>query len=111
MRNSRNCTNCGHGRFTRRHFLFGALGATSAALLGTPGDAAVFSTNPLLRKTARCCIFINMNGAPSQLDTFDPKDGPWNPRDVDLVQHPGDILLSRRFFPMLSSLTSELCIL
>jgi hypothetical protein len=112
MRNSRNCTNCGtHSGLTRRHFLFGALGATSAALLRTPGDAAVFSANPVLRKTARCCIFINMVGAPSQLDTFDPKEGPWNPRGVDLVQRPGNILLSRRLFPMLSSLTSELCIL
>ena len=51
-----------------------------------------------------------MSGAPSHVDTFDPKDGPWNPRDIDIQQY-GSILLSRRLFPMLSGLTSELCIL
>ena len=103
---------CGtHGAFTRRHFLFGAIGGASAALLRTPSDAAVLSANATPRKTARCCIFINLVGAPSQLDTFDPKDGPWNPRDADIRDHPGGIRLSNRYFPMLSGLTSELCIL
>jgi uncharacterized protein (DUF1501 family) len=51
-----------------------------------------------------------MNGAPSHLDTFDPKDGPWNPRDADIRQY-GKIFLSRRFFPMLSNMTLDLCLL
>jgi len=103
---------CGtHGPLTRRHFLFGGIGAASATLLRTPADAAVATANVEPRKTARCCIFINMNGAPSQLDTFDPKDGPWNPRDADIRDYTGGIRLSRRYFPMLSQLTSELCVL
>jgi hypothetical protein len=104
-----NC--CGtHGPYTRRHFLFGAGGSVSAALLGTPADAATTSANAKPRGTAKACILINMAGAPSHLDTFDPKDGPWNPRDIDIQQY-GSIVLSRRLFPMLSGLTSELCIL
>src|SRR5258708_40343712 len=104
-----NC--CGtHGHYTRRHFLFGGIGATSAALLSTPGDCPAATAQVKPRNTAKACIFINLFGAPSHLDTFDPKDGPWNPRDADIRQY-GDIILSRRFFPMLSNLTSDLCIL
>jgi uncharacterized protein (DUF1501 family) len=104
-----NC--CGtHGSYTRRHFLFGTAGAVSAGLLGTPCDAATASANVKPRGTAKACILINLSGAPSHIDTFDPKDGPWNPRDIDLQQY-GNIILSRRLFPKLSDLTSDLCIL
>jgi hypothetical protein len=104
-----NC--CGtHGPYTRRHFLFGGVGAVSAALLRTPADAATATANVKPRATAKACIFINLSGAPSHIDTFDPKDGPWNPRDADIRQY-GSIILSRRFFPMLSGMTSDLCIL
>lgn len=102
---------CGtHGPLTRRHFLFGAAGAVSAGLLRTPADAATASANAKPRGTAKACIFINMSGAPSHIDTFDPKDGPWNPRDIDLRQY-GNVVLSRRLWPMLSGLVSDLCIL
>jgi len=113
MKHRRPCdSGCGtHGRLTRRHFLFGTLGLTSAALLRTPSDAALYAAGVTTRKTARTCIFINLNGGPSHVDTFDPKDGAWNPRDADIRQYPGDIVLSRRYFPMLSAMTADLCIL
>lgn len=104
-----NC--CGtHGPYTRRHFLFGSAGAVSAGLLRTPAGAATASANAKPQATARACILINLSGAPSHIDTFDPKDGPWNPRDIDLRQY-GTIVLSRRLFPMLSGLIPDLCIL
>src|SRR6202035_310164 len=96
--------------FTRRHFLFGGVGAVSAALLRTPADAAVARAAVTPRRTAKACIFINLAGGPSHLDTFDSKDGPWNPSDADIRQY-GDLLLSRRYFPMLSGMTSDLCVL
>jgi hypothetical protein len=104
MKTRNDCSSgCGtHGHITRRHFLFGAITASSAALLRTPGDAPVYAASAPVRQTARACIFINLNGAPSHVDTFDPKDGPWNPRDADIRQYPGDILLSpgiSQFFP------------
>jgi hypothetical protein len=91
---------------TRRHFLFGA---ASAALLGVHADAETTtrrSARP--RGSARACIFINLNGGASHLDTFDPKDGPWNASDMDLVQHPGGLVLSRKLFPKLSTMTQDL---
>lgn len=34
---------------------------------------------PALKGTAKNCIFILMSGGPSQIDTFDLKEGPWVP--------------------------------
>lgn len=104
--------NCGnHSRATRRHFLFGAAGAAGFQLLNTHAGAEVTTRAAVPRKSARACIFINLSGAPSHLDTFAPKDGPWNPKDVDLQQHPGGIVLSRTYFPKLSNMTNDLCVL
>lgn len=102
-------TTCGgHAPFTRRHFLFGA---ASAALLHSHADAAIATGAASPRNTAKACIFINMNGGPSQLDTFDAKDGPWNPADADIRQYPGGLVMSRKFFPRLSTMTSDLLVL
>ncbi len=102
-------TNCGgHGAFTRRHFLFGA---ATAALLRSHADAEILSSGAPTRNTARACIFINMNGGPSHLDTFDPKDGAWNPGDADIRQYGGGVALSRKYFPKLSTLTNDLLVL
>jgi len=92
----------------RRSFLFGTIVASTmfSKIARAQATASVQTRN-----TADCCIFINLEGAPSQLDTFDPKDGPWNAKDVDLHQYAGGIVLSRQFFPVLSSLTGELCVL
>jgi uncharacterized protein (DUF1501 family) len=101
-------TTCGgHGPYTRRHFLFGT---ATAALLSTHADAEVAAAGMQTRNTARACIFINMNGGPSQLDTFDPKDGAWNPSDADIRQY-GNLALSRKYFPKLSGMTSDLLVL
>src|SRR5690242_18966480 len=99
-----------HRSITRRHFLFGALGTAGGILHGTIAEAqSGVVAKP--RNTARYCIFINLNGAPSHLDTFDPKDRPWNARDADPRQYTGGIVLSRRFFPLLSDLTGDICLL
>jgi hypothetical protein len=46
------------------------------ALSGLAGQAAAAETRaPLVRKPARHVIFVLMSGAPSQLETFDPKPG------------------------------------
>lgn len=104
-------TNCGNHNMHRRHFLLGAASAAGFHLLNAHADAEVVSRQAIPRKTARACIFINLAGAPSHLDTFTPKNGPWNPPDADLREYPGGIVLSRRFFPKLSQITGDLCIL
>lgn len=103
----KNCS--GHLPFTRRHFLFGA---ASANLLSAHADAAVsVARNASVRNTARACIFINLNGAASHLDTFDLKDAGWNPRDADIRDNPGGVRMSRRYFPRLSNMTNDLLVL
>lgn len=99
--------NCpGHLPFTRRHFLFGA-----AAALPIVGKAEELVTGrATTRRTARAVVFFNLNGGPSQMDTFDPKDGPWNPRDVDLRTN-GAITMSNRYFPLLSRQTNDLLLI
>lgn len=97
----------GHAPFTRRHFLFGA---ASAGLLSAHADAAVTHASVQTQNTAKAVIFINMNGGPSHLDTFDPKDGPWNPGDADLTQS-GNLVISRKYFPKLSGMTRDLLVL
>jgi len=74
------------------------------------GDAQVELQDVPVRNTARACIFVYMNGAPSHIDTFDVKDGPWNPADAAIEQY-GNIALSRTLFPRLSQKTSDLCLL
>jgi Protein of unknown function (DUF1501) len=67
----------GHPRdaLSRRQFLAGSL-ASGLALTGLAGQAgAAESRAPLVRKPARHVIFVLMSGAPSQLETFDPKPG------------------------------------
>jgi len=79
--------------------------------LARRGDAQVISAGPPTRGTARACIFFYLNGAPSHVDTFDVKDGPWNPPDARIQQFHGGIALSTTLFPRLSQLTGDLCIL
>lgn len=99
----------GHLPFTRRHFLFGT---ATAGLLSAHADAAItVSRNASLRNTAKSCIFINMNGAPSHLDTFDLKDAAWNPRDADIRDYSGNHRMSRRYFPKLSTMTNDLLVM
>ena len=103
----KNCPSC--KKTSRREWLKQA--ATAAAYMAiTRSNAQVISGSPQVRGTARSCIFVYLNGAPSQLDTFDVKDAAWNPADADIQQH-GNIALSNTLFPKLSTLTDDLCIL
>jgi hypothetical protein len=103
---------CGqHRNFTRRSFLFGAASAANFALLNTHADAETTMQPVAMRNTAKTCVFINLAGAPSQLDTFAPKDGPWNLPDADLRQYPGGIVLSQKLWPNISRLAGDMCVL
>src|SRR4051812_24380211 len=105
IRERKNCA--GHAPLTRRHFLFGS----AAGLLSVHADAQVTTSAARPRGTAKQCIFINMNGGPSHLDTWDPKDGPWNPPDAKITQYSGGLALSKTFFPKLSGMTNDLLVL
>lgn len=93
-------------RTTRRDFL--KTTAAGAAGLALPTAApAVLPTSPA--GTAKSCIFINLIGGPSQLDTFDPKPeappevrGPFRPIQTRV---PG-VYLSE-LFPKLAGLADK----
>ena len=100
----KNCPSC--ERISRRRLLAGV------GLLGLAqrGDAQITSMPVETRNTARTCIFINLDGAPSHVDTFDTKDGGWNPSNADIQQH-GKIAISHTFFPVLAKYTDRMCLL
>ena len=95
---------------SRRQWLKQAATAAAYMAIARRGDAQVLSGAPQVRGTARSCVFVYLNGAPSQLDTFDVKDAAWNTADADIQQH-GNVALSNTLFPKLSTLTDDLCIL
>jgi hypothetical protein len=104
----KDCPSC--RRISRREMMAG-LGSTAALLaLARRGDAQVVNLPVEPRGSARVCIFVNLDGAPSHLDTFDVKDAGWNPADADIQQR-GRIAISRTFFPLLSGLTDHMCVL
>src|SRR5437870_5457820 len=104
----KDCPSC--TRMTRREALKRAASMAAFMALARRGDAAVSMAEVPLRNTADACIFVYLNGAASHVDTFDVKDGPWNPADANIQQN-GQIALSRTLFPKLSQLTNDLCIL
>jgi uncharacterized protein (DUF1501 family) len=105
----KNCPSC--TQMTRRQLIQSAGGWGAFAALARRGDAQIAASSVRLRGTAQCCLFINLNGAPSHLDTFDVKDAPWNPSDINLQQGAGRIVMSRTLFPNLSQMTQDLCLL
>ena len=105
----KNCWSC--SRISRRDMLKASGSLAAFLALARRGDVHASSVDVRMRGSARAVVFVYLNGAPSHVDTFDVKDGPWNPRDADIRQYPGGIALSRTLFPKLSELTSDMCIL
>ncbi|HEY2932703.1 MAG TPA: DUF1501 domain-containing protein [Acidobacteriota bacterium] len=105
----KNCASC--NKITRRQWISGMTAWAALAALTKRGDAQIASSQVNVQGTARACIFINLSGAPSHLDTFDVKDAPWNPADVNLRQHAGGIVLSNTLFPEISKIAGDLCLL
>ncbi len=96
---------------TRRELLAGASGLGVLGLLQQKGYAAVRQANVRTNSSARAVILINLQGAPSQLDTFDVKDAPWNPPDLNIRQGPGGIALSQTLFPNLLRMSNDLLLM
>jgi hypothetical protein len=96
---------------TRRQWLAGATGLGVLAGLQQRGYAEVTSGNAPARGSARAVILVNLQGAPSHLDTFDVKEGPWNPGDMRLQPGAGQVVLSRTLFPGLLGLSSDLLLI
>ena len=86
--------------YPRRHLIESAASLLAGNyLLRAAEPLAGLSVTP--RASADAVIFINLNGAPSHVDTFDFKPGVWTPRDFDPQPGAGGIVLSRKLFPEL----------
>src|SRR5688572_8257754 len=73
--------------FSRRRFLRVAGTGLVASYFADVLDprlllGATTNANVTLRNTAQSCIFIFLNGAPSQTDLWDLKEGAWTPSDL-----------------------------
>jgi hypothetical protein len=98
------------GLLTRRDLLAGVSGMAALTTLRKRGEAAVTGRSAAARGTARSMILINLQGAPSHVDTFDVKDAPWYPGDYDARAGAGGVVLSNRLFPGLLRNSRELCV-
>jgi len=72
--------------FSRRRFLqIAGTGLVASYFLDVVDprllSAATVAPNVSLRNTAKNCIFIFLSGAPSNIDTWDLKEGAWTPAD------------------------------
>lgn len=77
--------------------------------LPTRAQADIIRQGVATRKSADVCIFINLIGAPSHVDTFDFKPGV-APSNHKIVTN-GAITLNSTLFPQLSTLTGDLCLI
>ena len=102
----KNCSSC--NRLNRRQLLQGAAGFGAMAALARLGEAQVTADGVTLQNSATACIFINLNGAPSHVDTFDLKQGFWTPADYNVTQS-FRVAISQKLFPKLSTMIGDLC--
>lgn len=98
---------------SRRGFLrVGAVGVSAYYLLpSAPPWNVQASTKVALRGSAEQCIFLFLNGGPSQIDTFDFKEGRWTPPDFDLrTIKGGPLKLPYGLFPKMAEKMDDVAI-
>jgi hypothetical protein len=91
-------------QLTRRQlFQIGAVAVSGFYLKPVAQPINVFAKEKVRPQgTAECCIFINLSGGASHVDTFDIKEGRWTPPDFDIRTVKPGIQLPYGLFPMLS---------
>ncbi len=72
-------------------------------------EATTAGITPILKGTARNCIFILLTGAPSHSDTFDLKVGPWTPSDFNPTNYDG-MMFPQGLMPELAKQTNRFSI-
>ena len=83
--------------FSRRRFLkVGATGIVASYFLDVLNPRVLYGAtkapNVYLRNTAQNVIFIFLSGAPSNIDTWDLKEGSWTPSDFAATSFNGNAL-------------------
>ena len=100
--------------FTRRHFMRLAGTSVVASFFADVTSARLLadqtSVNPALRNSAKNCIVIFLSGAPSQIDTFDLKEGPWTPSDFAPASY-GELRFPQGLMPATAEQIDRLAII
>lgn len=98
---------------TRRQFIeFGTKSVAAYALADFFKDCELYAQLPVTPKnTAKSCIFIQMVGGPTHLETWDVKEGSWSPRDLDIRSSGGGVTMSNRLFPILTRSANDLALI
>ncbi|MGA7992071.1 MAG: DUF1501 domain-containing protein [Thermoanaerobaculia bacterium] len=97
---------------SRRGFLqLGASGLVASWFLRSPAAAwAATSAQVTTRSTARNVIFVFLPGAPSQVDTWDLKEGAWTPSDFAPAGFGGDLRFPAGLMPNLANHLGDIAI-
>ncbi|HUP63446.1 MAG TPA: DUF1501 domain-containing protein [Thermoanaerobaculia bacterium] len=99
--------------FSRRNFLrvagTGLVASYFADVLDPRLLQAQTASNVTLRNTARSCIFIFTNGASSQTDLWDLKEGSWTPNDFAPASY-GDVRWPQGLMPKTAGHLSKLAL-
>jgi hypothetical protein len=85
---------------TRRNFLK-TTGLVASTFVFDPARllaSSVSTAKATLRKSAKSVIFVFLSGAPSQVDTWDLKEGSWTPADFEPTSY-GDVRFPRGLMP------------
>ena len=97
---------------TRREFVrLGSLGIAGYSLLPILKPHNVQANTMVQpRGGAEICIFLFLAGGPSQLDTFDLKEGRWTPDDFDIQTISPGLRMPAGLLPQLSRRTDKFAI-
>ena len=97
---------------SRRGFLrLGGSGLVASWFLGSPASVwAARSAKVAAKGTARNVIFVLLQGAPSQIDTFDLKEGAWTPSDLAPTSFGSGLRFPAGLMPNLANRLSDLAI-
>ena len=97
---------------SRRGFLeLGAGGLVASWFLSSPVSAWAATTAQVTpRASARNVIFVFLPGAPSQIDTWDLKEGAWTPSDFAPASFGGGLRFPAGLLPNVSAHLSDIAI-
>jgi hypothetical protein len=97
---------------SRRVFVeLGASGLVASWFLKSPSAAYASTAQAVSPKgTAKNCIFVFLTGAPSQVDTWDLKEGAWTPTDFNPTDMGGGLRFPVGLLPTVSQHLADVAI-